>query len=286
MNRTWINGKFFDSDKAKISVFDRGFMYGDGVFETMRSYAGIIFKLDAHLDRLLRSLEILKIRHDYSKNYLKNALYKSLQLNKLASAYIKLTITRGVGRFGISYEDSFVPNLVIVAKEFEGYPDWMFGRGISAKVIAHTNDQSTLSKIKTLNYLPYILARFDAQGKGFDEAILINTKGHITEGATSNIFLVKRNSIVTPSLDSGILPGVTRSVIIDMAKRLKISVKERPISHQELLNADEVFLTNSLAEVLPVTRVDSKMVGDGRVGDLTKLLHISYQKRVIKSVLG
>jgi branched-chain amino acid aminotransferase len=285
MQKIWINGKFVDPDKAKVSVFDRGFMYGDGVFETMRGYAGRVFKLDRHLDRLCTSLKTLKIKHKYAKKYLYDAIYKTLKINRLSSAYIKLTVTRGEGRFGISHKDIFRPNVVITAKDFEGYPGWMFDIGLSANVTGVQNEESIISGIKTLNYLPYILARNDAQDRGFDEAILTNTKGFITEAATSNIFIVKNNGLVTPSQESGILPGITRGVIMEIAKGLKISVKEKFVSRRELLSADEIFLTNSLAETLPVTRIDSKRVGSGLVGDITKLLRISYQKAVIREVL-
>ena len=285
MDKIWINGKLADAASASISVFDRGFMYGDGVFETMRSYAGKIFKIDEHLDRLKRALNIIKIRLPCSKKYLKNAIYKSLSVNRLSGAYIKVVVTRGEGRFGISHLDYFIPNIVIVAKDFEGYPDWMFNRGLRAKIAGVQNEQSTISKIKSLNYLPHILARFEAKGGGFDEAILTNTKGYITEAATSNIFLVKKNNIITPSIDSGILPGITRGVVIRIAKRLEFKVRERSVSRRELLNADEIFLTNSLAEVLPVIKVDSKIIGSGLVGDTTKLLRISYQKQVIREIL-
>ena len=284
MKKIWINGKFVDPDKAKVSVFDRGFMYGDGVFETMRSYAGRVFKLDRHMDRLFESLKALKIKHKYSKRYLHDAIYKALKTNRLLSAYIKLAVTRGEGRFGISHKDIFSPNVVITAKNFEGYPGWMFDVGLSANVTGVQNEESIISRIKTLNYLPYILARFDAKARGFDEAILTNTKGYITEGTTSNIFIVKNNGLITPFEASGILPGITRGVIIEIAKRLKISVKEKLVTRRELLGADELFFTNSLAEVLPVTKVGSKRVGSGLVGDITKLLRISYQKEVIREV--
>ena len=283
MSKIWINGKFVDSDKAKISVFDRGFMYGAGVFETMRSYSGRVFKLDRHMNRLFRSLDIIKIKHKYSKKYLREAIYKSLKINRLSGAYIKLIVTRGEG---ISYKDIFSPNVVITAKDFEGYPGWMFNVGLSANITGVQNEESITSRIKTLNYLPYILAREEAKRRGFNEAILTNTKGCITEGATSNIFVVKNKGLITPSEISGILPGITRGVIIKIAKKMRISVREKLISRRELLNADEIFLTNSLAEVLPVTKVDSKRIGSGLVGDITKLLHISYQKEVITKMLS
>lgn len=285
MQKIWINGKFVDPDKAKVSVFDRGFMYGDGVFETMRGYAGRVFKLDRHLERLFRSLDALKIKHKYSKKYLQDAIYKTLKTNRLSSAYIKLAVTRGEGRFGISYKDIFSPNVVITAKDFEGYPGWMFDIGLSANITGVQNEESITSRIKTLNYLPYILARDDAKDMGYDEAILTNTKGCITEGATSNIFMVKNTALITPSEASGILPGITRGVVIEIAKGLKINVKEKLLKRRELLGADELFLTNSLAEILPVTKVDSKRIGSGLVGDITKLLRISYQKAVIREVI-
>jgi branched-chain amino acid aminotransferase len=286
MERVYINGKFFDTDKAKISIFDRSFLYGDSVFETMRGYAGVVFKLDEHLFRLIYSLKVLKIRSVYTKDYLKDAVYNTLKASKLKSAYVRLMVTRGEGRFGIGYKDKFIPNLIITAKDFEGYPAWMLSKGISAKVTGVQNDCSILSRIKTANYLNLILARFNAQDMGFDEAILTNTKGYITEGATSNIFLVKSKSVITPSVESGVLPGITRRAVIDIAERIGLPVKERIVMRRELSEADEVFFTNSLAEVLPVTRVDSKRIGDGRVGQITKTLHISYQKQVIREVLS
>jgi branched-chain amino acid aminotransferase len=283
--KVFINGKLIDAEKAMISIFDRSFLYGDAVFETMRGYAGVVFKLDPHISRLIGSLKILRIKHAYTKDYLKGAVYETLNGNKLKSIYVRIIVTRGEGRFGIGYKDTFTPNLIIVAKDFEGYPEWMLSKGVSAKVIGVSNEYSILSNIKTANYLNFILSRFNAQDAGFDEAILTNTKGQITEGATSNIFLIKSNSILTPSIESGVLPGITRSVVIDIAKKLKIPVKERAVSLRELLQADELFLTNSLAEVLPITKINSKKVGDGNVGQVTKLLHVSYQKQVIREVL-
>lgn len=281
-----INGKFINIDDAKISVFDRGFLYGDGIFETMRSYAGKVFKIGEHLERLFASLKIMKIKSPYTKKYFADCIYRSLKINKLKGAYIRLTITRGEGRFGLSFNDNFRPNVVIVTKEFGEYPEAVYRRGISAKVVKmRQNEYSPVSKIKSLNFLNYILARLDAKLEGCDEAILANTKGSIAEGATSNIFLVKGDNLITPSEDAGILSGITRAVIIGIAKRLRFKVKEKPISYRELLGADEVFLTNSLVEVLPVTNINAKKIGQGSVGDITKLLRISYQKQVIKETL-
>lgn len=284
--KVWINGKFIDMVDARISIFDRGFLYGDGVFETMRSYAGVIFKLEEHLERLFGALGLLKIKAPHSKKYLTDAIYENLTVNGLKSANIRVSVTRGEGILGIGYRDEFVPNTVIVAKELKEYPDWMYLKGISAKVVdVRQNEHSPVPKIKSLNFLNYILARQSAKEKGFDEAILMNTTNYIAEASTSNVFSVNRGRIVTPSLNSGVLPGITRGAIIKIAKRMRLDIEEDKVPYVELLDADEIFLTNSLVEILPVTKLDSKKVGKGIPGEITKLLHISYQKEVIKETL-
>lgn len=285
--RIWINGRFVESRLAKVSVFDRGFMYGDGVFETMRSYAGVVFRIDEHLGRLFTGLSVLGIRPPCARASLKRAVYDTLRVNGLKCAYIKIIVTRGEGRFGIGYRDKFRPSTVIVAKDFEGYPDWMFRRGISCAVAGlRQNDLSVLSRVKSLSFLGYILARFEAKDMGYDEAVLVNTKGSIAEASTSNIFIVKKSVLLTPSLTSGILPGVTRACVIGIARRIGLRVREKSVSPEELAAADEAFLTNSLAEILPVTRFGPGKVGSGAPGEITKLLRVSYQKEVIRAVLG
>ena len=284
--KIWINGKFVDINNAKVSIFDRGFLYGDGVFETMRSYAGVVFKIDEHIARLFDGFKVSRIRPPYSRQYFKDVVYKALKINGLKAAYIRVAVTRGEGRFGIGYEDKLVPNVVIVAKEFEGYPAWMHESGLSARITEiGPNEHSPLSKIKSMNYLGSIVARLYAKEDGCDEAILKNSKGNITEAATSNIFLVDRGKLITPSPSSGILPGVTRDVVVKIARAMRLKVIEKAVSPRDLINADEIFLTNSLAEILPVIRVDSRKIGSGRPGEVTKLLHISYQKEVIRQVV-
>ena len=284
--KVWINGKFTGEEDAKICIYDRGFLYGDGVFETMRAYAGIIFMLDEHIGRLFAALKILKIKIPYGRGYLKNAVYRSLDINGLKSAYIRITITRGAGVFGIFHKSISEPCIIIAVKEFEGDPDRAYKKGISAVIVDVRQDEcSVLRRIKSLNFLNYVIARMQARKKGFDEAILLNTRGEITEAATSNLFLVKNETIVTPSLDSGILPGITRKVILNIARKLSIRVSERKVSPRELISCDEIFLTNSLAEVLPVTKLGAKKIGGGLPGEITKLLHISYQKQVIRNIL-
>lgn len=286
MNKIWINGRFVDEETAKVSVFDRGFLYGDGVFETMKAYGGVVFKLDEHLDRLFRALKAVRIEPPSGKDHFKGLVKRLLKINGLESAYVRLAVTRGRGGFGIGYRDDLKAGAVLVAKDFKPYPKWMHARGIRAKVVdVRQNDRSPLCGIKSMNYLNYIVARFHAKEAGFDEAILTNTRGFVTEAATSNIFLVIRKRLVTPSLDSGILPGIARAVILEIAGRLKLKVSQRGVRPQELLKADEIFLTNSLAEVLPVTGIGSKRVGSGKPGELTRLLATSYQKQVIRETV-
>lgn len=282
--KIWLNGRMVDTQDAKVSIFDRGFLYGDGLFETMRAYGGLIFKMEDHLTRLKRSLGILRIRIPYSKEELGGAICRLLKINDFSDAYIRLTVTRGEGRLGIEVSDSFRPTVVIVAKQFEPYPSWMYNNGISAKVVPSPklNEYSAASGVKSLNFLDYILARQVAKRLGFGEAILVNTKGFIAEASTSNVFLALGRKIITPSLDSGILPGITRKVVLALAKRSGLEAVEKKVSHSELLKANEVFLTNSLFEIIPVTMIDGKVIGDRRVGRVTRLLSAEYKSRVGK----
>ncbi len=279
--KVWINNKMIDAKDAKVSIFDRGFLYGDGLFETMRCYDGKIFKLAEHISRLFRSSKVMKIKIRNSKAKFAKTIYRILKANRLKDAYVRLTITRGEGSFALIRGKDAKPNVIITAKKFKGYPEAFYSRGISAKISDIRQDErSALSKIKSLNFLNHILARIRAQDDGFDEAILMNTKGHIAEAATSNIFLVKNGSILTPSLTSGILPGITRGSVIHIARKLGMRVTEKSVSSKELINADEVFLTNSLAELLSVIKINRIRIGDGKPGKVTKLLHAAYREMV------
>ena len=268
MTKIWINNKIVEAGDAKISIFDRGFLYGDGLFETMRSYGGKIFKIDEHLSRLFDSSKALNINIPYSKRKLREASYNSIKRNALKDAYIRITVTGS-------------ENVIILIKEFSGRPRKNYIDGTSATVSKITlNEHSPLAGKKTLNFLNYLLAKEDARHSGYDEAILLNTKGNVAEGATSNIFLVKNGKLLTPSLNDGILPGITRRTVIGLAKKLKIAVAEKHISRKELMSADEVFLTNSLAELLPVIKINRTVIGNGQPGAITKLLYAAYRQTI------
>lgn len=284
--KVWINTALVDSRKAVVPVFDRGFLYGDGVFETMRCYAGVVFKLDEHLKRLYTAMRVAGIRPPCPRARLAERVYRTIRANRLTSAYVRVAVTRGEGRFAIGHIERFTPTLVIIAKRFDSYPSRMHERGVSLYLVGtRQNEYSVLSRIKSQNFLNNIIARFEAQDMGCDEALIANTQGQITEAATSNVFIVRRGRIITPALTSGVLPGITRATVIAIARRMGLRVEERALSYREVLACDEAFLTNSLAEVLPVTRVGTRRIGSGSPGTITKLLTISYQKEVIKAVI-
>ncbi len=249
-------------------MIDRGLLYGDGIFETMRAYNGKVFKLNEHLSRLAAAARVMKIKLPYSRTEFEKRVYKILKTRRLKDAYIRITVTREGAVF-------------FIVRKFNGYPPRMYVYGIKVKISGiRQNEYSPLSRIKSLNFLDHILAKERAREEGFDDAILMNTKGYIAEGATANIFLVRRGGLVTPSLDSGILPGITRRAVIRLAVKLGIKVTEKKVLPGELESADEVFLTNSLAEVLPVVKIDRSGIGDGVPGKITKLLHSEYRKMI------
>ncbi|MDD5428730.1 MAG: aminodeoxychorismate lyase [Candidatus Omnitrophica bacterium] len=266
-------------NNLKISAQDRGFLYGDGIFETMRVYDGKVFKLNEHIARLFAAAEVVNIKIPVSAAELKRELYRALKKNRSKDASLRVTVTRGEGPFTLTEEKRPKPTIMITAKKFGGYPPAFYSRGIRAEISdIRQNEHSPLAGIKSLNFLNYILARMRARKGGFDEAIILNTAGFVAEAAASNIFLVKGKKILTPSLDSGALPGITRSLVMGIAKKLGLKAEERPISPKELYGAGEVFLTSSLAEVLPVTKIGRRNIGKGSPGAVTKLLHASYKK--------
>ncbi|MBN1526297.1 MAG: aminotransferase class IV [Candidatus Omnitrophica bacterium] len=280
--KVWINDKLVDNGEARISVFDRGFMFGDGLFETMRSYDGAVFRMREHLERLFGGLTVMKIKCPYDRKYLEDAVYKCLEANGLKESNVRLTVTRGASLTGSFSHADLKPNVVIITRQLE-LPKRAYERGVAATIAAiRQNDQSPVARLKTLNFLPYIIARMNAKEAGFDDAILLNTRGHVAEGTTANIFMVKHGHLMTPSLDCGILPGVTRGAVLAVAAAGGIKVKEGHFSQRDLTAADEVFLTNSVIELLPVVRIAKGKIGKGEPGELTKRLHGMYREEVAR----
>lgn len=263
MRTAYTNGKFVYLRKAGVSILDRGFQYGDGVFETMRSYGGTVFRLEKHITRLFRSLKALHIRPKISKSEIQKIVYNLLKKNKLKDAYVKIIITRGTNA---------QPTVAIYVLPYTPPPESVYKRGVKLYISGITlSNKSKVAGHKTLNYLNNLLCRYEAKSKGCYEALLTGPGGYVSEASSSNIFLVKGEKIYTPGVKSGILPGITREEVIYLAgKYLKKKVSEDYINISALYKAGEVFLTNSLAEIVPVVQIGKNIVGSGKPGPVTK----------------
>jgi branched-chain amino acid aminotransferase len=275
----YLNGKIVPSKEAVISVFDHGFLYGDGIYETIRVYDGVIFRLNEHLQRLFRSASLIGLTIPLGIDPLKVAIYKTLIANKLRNAYIRLTVSRGRGAIGLDPDLCTEPTIVIIVQELKEYPKTFYENGITL-IIAETrrNLKGAIDpRIKSLNFLNNILAKIEAKKKGVYEALLLNVYGKLTEGTISNIFFYKDGIIYTPSVDCGILDGITRGLIIDLAKREDLKIKEGKFKREDLYAAEEVFITNTTMEVMPVAKVDDQGYA---VGSLAKFLRKVYRQEV------
>ena len=277
--KVYVNDRFVDATEARVSVLDRGFLYGDGVFETLRAYGGRIFRLEDHLDRLEASARALALRLPVHRDGLARILGRTLRENALEHAMLRLTVTRGPGGAGLDAEGAGPPTLVAACRRFQGYPSETYERGVRLclarlrKVAAEALDPA----VKSLNFLPNVLARMEARTRGADEAVLLNAAGSLAEGTVSNVFFVRRGRLFTPSLDAGILPGVTRKVVLELARGLGIEVEEGLFPAAELDRADEIFVTSTGYEVMPAGRWEDR---DLTPGPVTMRLLEAFRERV------
>ena len=286
--KVYVNGEILDEDKAAISVFDRGFLYGDGLFETMRSYEGVIFRLGDHLNRLYSSMKSLKIRQRLSNKETEKAVYKLLHVNNLKDASIRMTVSRGISRHrGFSISQNEIASMVISAAKFLPRPVKFYERGIKADV-AHfrRNSRSFSSNFKVLNYLDSIIARSEATSEGSFETIFLNESDYVCEGSVSNIFMVKGNRSMTPSIDCGVLPGITRKAVLELAPYAGLATQEARFTEGQLKDSEEVFVTNSLIEIIPVAKIDDRRIGNGGVGAVTRKIQDLYKELVEKETKG
>lgn len=280
----YLNGSLVPKEEAKVSVFDRGFLYGDSVFETIRIYDGKPFLIDEHITRLLNGLKALRFQKLPAG--LKVHSEKVIEANKVKNGVLRIAVTRGELTSGIAPSACKEPTVVITAREGMPYNEGLYERGFKAIIPSVRKDsRSPLCKVKSANFLTHILAKGEATDAGVDEAVMLNYDGLVTEATVSNIFLVKGKTLFTPSLESGILPGVTRKVVLEMAEKMGLEVAECEIRPEELYGADEAFLTNSLMEVMPLVEVDKRLIGNGLPGDVTKEIHKNYQK-LVREELG
>ena len=275
----YLNGSLIPRSQASISVMDYGFLYGYGLFETMRAYGGQVFRLDGHLGRLTRSAAILGLPLQVQE--LKGAVMDTIQANKLRDARIRIAISIGEGGMAPDPGTCNKPTVLILAGHYQPYPERVYQKGFRAIVSSiRRNSQSPLSSLKTANYLESILARQQARAAGADEAIHLNEKGLLAEASMSNIFIVTDGILRTPGQENGILPGITRETVLELAPRLGINTLEHDIQLGEVLQAQEAFLTNSLIEVMPLTEIAGKPVGHGKPGALTRRLMADYRRMV------
>lgn len=275
----YLNNEILPKSEAKVSVYDHGFLYGDGVYETMRVYDGVPFMLDEHLRRLFRSASLIRLDIPKDFNGIKTAIFDTLSANNLKNAYLRITVSRGYGPIGLDPEVCRQPTFVIIAEEMKEYPSSLYEKGIKV-IVASTkrNPKEALNpQIKSLNFLNNILAKIEAKDRGAYEAIMLNYHGHLTEGTISNIFFFKEDTLCTPSIECGILDGITRGIVLDLATREGLFVREGVFTTEDLYSASEVFITNSTLEVMPVSMVDDKTYD---VGEVSRLLRRAYKKEV------
>lgn len=270
----YISGKYYDKEHAKISVYDHGLLYGDGVFEGMRSYHGKVFRLKEHLERLWDSARSIWLNIPITPEQMAAAVNDTLAKNGIRDGYIRLIVTRGSGTLGLDPNKCPVPEVIIITDHIQLYPKEFYDNGLKIVTAATVrNHTAALSpRIKSLNYLNNILAKIEGLRAGCVEALMLNTKGEVAECTGDNIFLVKGGVLFTPPIDAGILEGITRNAVIELAEAAGITVKQIPLSRHDVYIADEIFLTGSAAEVIPVVEIDSRTIGDGKPGPMTKQL--------------
>ncbi len=278
--KIYFNGEMVDKDKAVVSVFDHGLLYGDGVFEGIRSYEGLVFKLKEHIDRLYRSADAIQLTIPKTKGEMSEAVIKTLQANDLRSAYIRLVVTRGPGDLGLDPRKCKTCTIFIIADKIKLYPEEFYRNGLEI-VTAKTRRNLTTAlnpKIKSLNYLNNILAKIDAIKAGTEEAIMLSYNDYVAECTGDNIFMVKNGKLFTPPTDVGALEGITRSAVMDLARKTGIGFEERMLKLDDLYSADEVFLTGTAAEIIPVTMIDKKKIGSSKPGAITTRLLGEFKK--------
>ena len=276
--KIWLDDRLVDEKDAKISIFDHGLLYGDGVFEGVRVYSGKIFEFQAHLRRLYESAKVIRLSISMEKNALARAVTKTVEANNLTNGYIRLVVTRGVGDLGL---DPFLckkPGIFIIADNIQLYPEELYEKGLSV-ISATTIRNHPLSlppQVKSLNYLNNILAKIEAVDNNVPEAIMYNHQGYVAEASGDNIFIVRDGIIYTPPASAGSLEGITRDVVIRLAEKENIKVIEKNLTRFDLYVCDEFFLTGTAAEVIGIINIDGRVIGDGKPGAITKLLRKKF----------
>ncbi|MFT5837458.1 MAG: branched-chain amino acid aminotransferase [Candidatus Azotimanducaceae bacterium] len=280
--KIYLNDQLVDSSEAKVSVFDHGLLYGDGIFEGIRLYDGCIFKLDEHLERLEYSAKAIMLNMPWTRQEISDAVCETCRANGLQNGYIRLVVTRGVGSLGLSIKNCDTPQLIIIADTIQLYPQEYYENGLAIITVPtrRCNPAALPPTVKSLNYLNNILAKIEAQHLGYHEAIMLNDQGYVAECTGDNIFIIHKGELITPSASAGALKGITRDTALEIADELGIPWREANMTRYDVWVADELFLTGTAAEIVPIVEVDARKIGDGKPGKITAKFLEAFRRRV------
>jgi len=276
----YLNGKFVKEEEAVISVFDHGVLYGDGIFEGIRAYHGRVFKLKEHIDRLYESAHVIQLNIGLSEEEMAEVVLETCRRNNLDNAYIRLVVTRGKGDLGLDPKKCANPSVFCIASGIQLYPDELYEKGMSIVTVPtrRNNPEALNPRVKSLNYLNNIMAKMEATLCGVPEALLLNNEGYVTEATGDNVFIVKNGVLMTPPAYLGLLEGITRNTVMELAREKGIPVAEKLFNRLDVYVADECFLTGTAAELIPVVSVDGRTIGNGQPGPMTKDLIAAYRE--------
>ena len=280
--KIYMNNNLVDASEATVSVFDHGLLYGDGIFEGIRLYDSCVFKLDEHLERLEYSAKAIMLEMPWSRQQIADAVCETCRANDLKDGYIRLVVTRGVGSLGLSIKNCDQPQLIIIADKIQLYPQEFYDNGLKIITVPtrRSNPAALPPAVKSLNYLNNILAKIEAQHLGYHEAIMLNDQGYIAECTGDNVFIVHKGELITPAASSGALKGITRDTALAIAEELGIPWREANMTRYDVWVAEEVFLTGTAAEIVPIVEIDARVIGDGKPGPITAKLLESFHRRV------
>jgi branched-chain amino acid aminotransferase len=276
--KIYVDGKFCSERDAKVSVFDHGLLYGDGVFEGIRAYNGRVFKLKEHIDRLFYSAKAILLEIPLTHAELMQATVETIRANKLRDGYVRLIVTRGIGTLGLNPRSCKKPSVIIIAGKIQVYPAELYARGMDIVTVPTVRNlhSAVNPAIKSLNYLNNILAKIEANNAGVEEAVMLNTEGFVSECTADNLFIIKNGALFTPPNSAGALYGITRGTVLELAEQLGVKISEPNLTRYDLFNADECFLTGTGAEIMPVIKIDGRIIGSGKPGALTLKLTEAY----------
>lgn len=281
--KIYLNDKLVEQDEAKVSVFDHGLLYGDGIFEGIRLYDGCVFKLEEHLERLEYSAKAIMLKMPWSRQEISDAVCETCRANGLKDGYIRLVVTRGVGSLGLSIKNCDAPQLIIIADKIQLYPEEFYEQGLKIITVPtrRINPAALPPTVKSLNYLNNILAKIEAQHLGYHEAIMLNDQGYIAECTGDNVFVILKGELITPAASAGALKGITRDTALSIAEELGIPWREANLTRYDVWVAEELFLTGTAAEIVPIVEVDARPIGDGKPGPITAKFLDCFRRRVV-----